>query len=623
VENIFRRLLYNFQGIAFERWKQAVTMEKQHEKLQAYLLYKGSQKLDALIRNWTHRKLRQAWTTWWSDLAHAKALERATLELDAIRTIQRAVRGYRGRLFARLIRLQKRFALETAAASTIQRLFRGSIVRKFFRLKRLHTRREKAATRIQALGRGYLARQWTKHCQLERRRHQAASRLQALYRGRKTRRGMAAAKRQQRVTAAAVLIQRRYRGRLGRAKYLRQQIERHRTMAATLIQKIMRGYLSRHILVRMREQHRAELAMQNTAATQIQKVYRGHRARLGTELKLLALKEKNKMRKRAAIQIQTLVRHRQARFTVARMREQKLRGLVALARLWVEYWSEDSSQWLYFNTETGESIWAPPSTGYTKADGHLVLQSGKIIENPTDDGALEDPSLAFPARKKPGDKNGSREINAHESHDHHPHYSEDDDEGDDEDRLCVECEEEDALRKCDQCEDVYCDACYQKLHSSEKRAKHTWQAIGTMRCIECEKMKATRWCRECQDPYCLGCFTIIHAKGNKVNHEWTDMAVFRKQKKQAEKPAVREEENAQTYDEFMRSADYQYVTELATEEAFPESYAPADPYYGGAAQPAAVSYTVPGGGGEWITQFDEASGQYYYYNASTGESQWA
>lgn len=168
----------------------------------------------------------------------------------------------------------------------------------------------------------------------------------------------------------------------------------------------------------------------------------------------------------------------------------------------------------------------------------------------------------------------------------------------DEEKLCVECEEEDARRKCDQCEDYFCGDCYDKLHHSAKRGKHTWKAVGPIRCIECDKMKATRWCYVCQDPYCLGCFTIIHAKGNKATHDWTDMAAFRKAKKQQQA----EEENAQTYDEFMQSNEYQYVNELTADESVASS---------------------SGQEGEWATMYDEASGQYYYYNSYTGESRWA
>ncbi|KAJ0409057.1 hypothetical protein P43SY_002191 [Pythium insidiosum] len=618
-------------GIAFERWRDAVAFEKQQEKLQAYLMYKGSKKLDLFLLNWTNRKLRQAWTTWAALIAYQKALERAARELEAIEVIQRAFRGYRGRRIAYLIKMKQRLAKETDAALVIQRHFRGSISRRFFRLKRLHLRRERAARAIQALGRGFLVRHHVRRLRRERRQHAAASRIQALHRGRRARREVSRRQREQRVTNAAVLIQRRYRGRLGRAKFLRRRIEMYRASAATKIQKIARGWLARRLLRRLQEERRQELARQNAAALEIQRVYRGHRSRLGTQLKLLALREKNRMRYQAAVKIQRVARARQARHTVDRLRREKLAQLVALARRWGEYWSDDTAQWFYHNHETGEALWAPPSTGYTKSDGRLVLQSGKIIDDPGDM-ELGDTSLAFHDRKKPLAP-GQQDDTLRNDADSKVDDEEEDEE--DEDRLCVECEEADALRRCDQCQDVYCDECFEKLHrASAKREKHTWKAMGSMRCIECEKMKATRWCFVCEDPYCLGCFNIIHSKGNKAQHEWTDMATFRKQQKMKQRNARSEDyshaalqdENAQTYDEFMRSHEYEYVTALATEEAYTTPASGASSYYTyGTASPAATGAGAGAGAAEaeWTTLYDENSGQYYYYNNVTGESRWA
>ncbi|TYZ66007.1 hypothetical protein PybrP1_004465, partial [[Pythium] brassicae (nom. inval.)] len=289
VESIFRRLLFNLQGVAFQQWVQVVAREKQEEKLHAYLLYRGSKKLDRFLFDWSQRKLRQAWTKWWSDVAREKAVERLALELDATRALQRAWRGHRGRLFAALVRAQQLLVQQSAAASRIQRQFRGSVACKFLRLKRLSKRRQDAATVIQARVRGYLARRRAAAIKLERKRFLAASRIQALYRGRKTRRTVAALRRNWRVTQAARIIQRRYRSRLGRAKFLRRQIERHRSAAATKIQRIARGRIARRIMRDKRANAARQRALERAAAIRIQKVYRGHRSRLSTELKLLAL----------------------------------------------------------------------------------------------------------------------------------------------------------------------------------------------------------------------------------------------------------------------------------------------------------------------------------------------
>ncbi|KAG6971471.1 hypothetical protein JG687_00001990 [Phytophthora cactorum] len=503
VENIFRRLLYNLQGLALERWKQAVAYERQQEKLQAYLLYKGSKKLDAFLVNWSQRKLRRAWTKWWSDIVHEKALEGSVLELQSIQVIQRSWRAYRGRLFASLVRKQKLLAKQTTAAIKMQRMFRGGIARKFFKLKRVDKHRQAMATRIQALARGYINASDKQFVEL-------------------------------------------------RPSTFKECTE-------------------------------------------------------DTELKLMALRERNRMYAQAATKIQKMVRKRQAIQRVERLRQERAARYVLQAQTWVEYWNDDAAKWFYYNQETGEALWAPPATGYTKADGKLVLQDGRII-----DPSENDIASILAAQKTPPTLNNGSNGDTSDAMDH----GEDEEDTDDEDKLCVECEEEGARRQCAQCEDVFCDACYEKLHHSAKREKHTWKAIGSLRCIECEKMRATRWCSVCEDPYCLGCFTIIHSKGNKVNHQWTDMATFKKARKQQQ--MAQEEESAQTYDEYIQSSEYQYVTEYAVAEAAREAreaQAYAQSYNQEFAVPTA-DYTG------WMTLVDETSGQSYYYNAHTGESQW-
>lgn len=247
-------------------------------------MYKGSKKLDMFLLNWSQRKLRQAWTKWWSDFAHQKALERSALEKESIRTIQRAWRGYRGRMLFRTIKAQKLLMRQTSAAVKMQRMFRGSIARKFLRLKRMNKRKQCMATRIQALARGYLARTAMGNLRQERRMHKASSKVQALYRGRKVRREIEKYHQVRRLNQAAILIQRRYRGRLGRAKYIRQQIERHRERASVKIQTRVRSWLAYRLLGRLREDARKEAARRNAAAVNIQKVYRGHRYACGSNV---------------------------------------------------------------------------------------------------------------------------------------------------------------------------------------------------------------------------------------------------------------------------------------------------------------------------------------------------
>jgi len=45
--------------------------------------------------------------------------------------------------------------------------------------------------------------------------------------------------------------------------------------------------------------------------------------------------------------------------------------------------------------------------------------------------------------------------------------------------FCVECEANVAVKRCRQCKDRYCDACYQKIHRRGMRRGHSWEPITT------------------------------------------------------------------------------------------------------------------------------------------------
>lgn len=44
--------------------------------------------------------------------------------------------------------------------------------------------------------------------------------------------------------------------------------------------------------------------------------------------------------------------------------------------------------------------------------------------------------------------------------------------------LCVECEVKVATKRCRQCKDRYCEACFAKIHKKGYRKGHTWEPIG-------------------------------------------------------------------------------------------------------------------------------------------------
>ena len=244
-------------------------------------------------------------------------------------------------------------------------------------------------------------------------------------------------------------------------------------------------------------------------------------------------------------------------------------------------------------------------------DGQLVLRNGTIMEDPGDDvaGGEKEPTLA----------------------------NEDTVVDEDGDILCVECEDVEASRHCEQCEDNFCDECYDEKHGGGKRQHHTWKPMGPLRCMECEKNKATRWCVQCDDPYCMGCFQVIHAKGKKALHEWTKVGHGR-------------ESNA-TYDEYLQSEEYEYTNYTPEDTAYNDTTAtqqevthehasydqtyendpsnqPVDQYdqayeedpyaYPTDYQDDAQDYTSQM---DWETHYDDA-GTPYYFNPTTGETSW-
>lgn len=277
--------------------------------------------------------------------------------------------------------------------------------------------------------------------------------------------------------------------------------------------------------------------------------------------------------------------------------------MIEAARDCTEHWDDESQCFYYYIASTAKSLYEPPDTGYVKKDTRLVLSDGKT---------MDDPLLAT---------DGNEALSKAE-HDGNVL-------GEDGDIMCVECEAIEASRHCDQCEDNYCDQCYEDLHSAGKRKEHTWQIMGPLRCMECGINKATRWCVECDDPYCLGCFQIIHAKGKKSLHEWTKH--------------THGHENTATYDEYVQSDEYYYASAEGYQpevhegggydvdanqmDAYDENgYAleQGATYDESAVYDASMNENYGGEEySEWRTLVDETSGLTYYYNASTGETQWA
>jgi len=85
-------------------------------------------------------------------------------------------------------------------------------------------------------------------------------------------------------------------------------------------------------------------------------------------------------------------------------------------------------------------------------------------------------------------------------------------------KICVQCDERDAVLFCDQCKDFFCQGCFDRLHSRGRRQSHrrTWVEMGM--CAECVESIALFHCVQCADLYCRDCFQEWHVRGGRRNH---------------------------------------------------------------------------------------------------------
>ena len=134
--------------------------------------------------------------------------------------------------------------------------------------------------------------------------------------------------------------------------------------------------------------------------------------------------------------------------------------------------------------------------------------------------------------------------------------------------LCVNCNDREAQSICNECDDVFCNKCFESLHTKGHRSKHARNPIPhcvvchyqmashvcgsctaqkkitfmtcdvchknvhagvkrphkwtwlTMPCVECQDY-AARWrCTDCDDLYCTDCVSRVHGRGAKVHHSY-------------------------------------------------------------------------------------------------------
>jgi hypothetical protein len=98
---------------------------------------------------------------------------------------------------------------------------------------------------------------------------------------------------------------------------------------------------------------------------------------------------------------------------------------------------------------------------------------------------------------------------------------------------CAVCHYQMGSRVCNTCtfeknyRFVTCDVCFHNSHRDNEFLKrpHKW-AWMVVSCVECQDY-AARWrCNECDDLYCTECFSKVHSKGTKVEHTYIQLSYF-------------------------------------------------------------------------------------------------
>lgn len=473
----------------WKAWVGMIAQDKQLDSLRCYIRFQGYRNFSYFLRNKVNAILQRK-VNIWSHFAVAETRRiRRNHEVANAGTIQRYFRGYLGRL--RALSLHERKTYQSMYESTIilQTLFRGKIHLWRYQLHKRKKQFERCTRFTQRHARGFLGRIRVKQIRKERAQHLAAIKIQALIRGVLVRKVAESIHINHLKDLSATIIQALMRGCIARNNAAKRALAMLQDKCAVRIQTRMRGFLVRSNIDRKRAQlgkHRAGLMR---AATQIQAAYRGYRARLIYRMLIMSANREKKLQNQAATTIITMVRGFMCRAQFRKMKADQYEQWLANARAVVETWSEDANAWFYLNNDTGDAAWEPPSEGYTKSDGMLVLANGTIIDDPHDQQEVED-----------------------------------EDDANKREKFCVECTTRVAIRYCNECTDQFCTKCYKDTHALGARKNHTYSALGPLDCTECEQALAERWCVACDEAFCDACWRKVHGHGNRRYHPFSEVS---------------------------------------------------------------------------------------------------
>lgn len=489
----------------FVAWKTFVKQDRRRERMHVLVHALVVRNVVLGFQKILHRLLSQNLQIWHqaavaeTQRIHKERIIKATIK------VQSWMRKVLATKRVKYLRQRKKYEQLYGSTIVIQALFRGKYYRWKY-LKRMEgKRRETAARLIQRVYRGYLGRKRVAVIRIRKNRHLAVTTIQCMVRCHFARRKVRQLRQLRDEKFAAVRIQAIIRGFGARKNIAEMIINRVRYNNAIKIQARIRGATTRanrHKKLKEIEEYRAT---RHNGATKLQSLYRGFRNRIIYKIMCFQLKKEKQAQNHAATQINRIVRGFNARKLLEQMKEDRYDEWIAMAKRWQEMWSDDTQTWFYFNAETNEALWEPSRDGYIKADGMLVLCNGDIVEDPNAPTLDENgqPIVNFVNPELTEKKKVKKVLLS---------------------KLCSECSENVAIRKCHECGDQFCTKCYKATHNIGARRNHTFVAIGPKSCDDCECLLAERFCVSCDENFCDKCWRKLHSHGKRVFHPYCEIS---------------------------------------------------------------------------------------------------
>ena len=84
--------------------------------------------------------------------------------------------------------------------------------------------------------------------------------------------------------------------------------------------------------------------------------------------------------------------------------------------------------------------------------------------------------------------------------------------------ICQECEKRSAVIKCGECEDFFCQECFNSLHATGNRRGHLTEDVEQLVCSVCDMKVGTCQCVQCGAFYCDSCFQSTHSARSELHN---------------------------------------------------------------------------------------------------------